>query len=128
MANKSYIPKRKMPISERAKQFAPFSSLSGLSRALRLQEQICVPKPTLCDDQIAYLDNRLHELTPGLEIEILFYREGQVRRFTGRVTQIEPRERKIFVGQQEIPFAELLDIRISLSKNSGEEDFYSDEQ
>ncbi len=128
MANKSYIPKQKMPISERAKQFAPFSPLNGLSRALRLREQIIVPKPTLCEDQIAYLDKQLCCLKPDMEIELLFYRDGQVRRITGRVTRIEPRKQRIFVEQQEISFYEFLDVRIRLPQNSGEKDFYSDEQ
>lgn len=128
MANKSYIPKQKMPVSERAKQFAPFSPLNGLSRALRLQEQIIVPKPTLCEDQIAYLDKQLRCLKPDMEIKLLFYRDGQVRRITGRVTRIEPRKQRIFVEQQEISFYEFLDVRIRLPQNSGEEDFYSDEQ
>ena len=31
-----------MPVSERAKQFAPFSALRGLEEALELQEQLYV--------------------------------------------------------------------------------------
>ncbi|MCR5538944.1 MAG: hypothetical protein K6F13_06700 [Lachnospiraceae bacterium] len=39
MGNK---PRGKMPVSERAKQFAPFSALRGLEEALELQEQLFV--------------------------------------------------------------------------------------
>ena len=36
-----------MPVSDRAKQFMPFSALKGLDEALRAKEKIVVPKVEL---------------------------------------------------------------------------------
>ena len=44
MANK---PRMKMPASDRAKQFMPFSALKGLDEALREKERIIVEKADL---------------------------------------------------------------------------------
>ncbi len=111
MESKSYTPRNKMPVSERAKQFAPFSPLNGLSKALRAQERTPVPKPALCEDQIMNINQRLINLVPGMKIQVLFYQDGEVRRASGNVDAFQPAKRLLRIENQEIQFDELLEIQ-----------------
>jgi hypothetical protein len=99
-----------MPVSERAKQFAPFSPLNGLSKALRKQERMPMPKPALCDDQVACLNQRLCALKPGMEITVLFYRDEEVRKTCGKVLCLQPDTHILQLCGQVILFDELLEI------------------
>ncbi len=127
MESEIYKPKNRMPVSERAKQFAPFSPLNGLSKALRAQERRPMPKPTLCEDQIICINQRLSRLVSGMEIQVLFYRDGEVRRIRDKVVTVQPTKRMLQLYNQVILFDELLEIQGVSLENSGEEDFYADE-
>lgn len=121
-----YQPKNRMPVSERAKQFAPFSPLNGLSKALRAQERIPQPKPTLCEDQIACLNRQLMGLKVGMEIGVLFYRDGEVQRARGVLTALSRARRRLAIGTQEISVDELLEIQGVDLEETCDEDFQSD--
>lgn len=110
MESESYKPRNKMPVSERAKQFAPFSPLSGLSKALRAQERMPMPKPTLCEDQIVSINHRLSKLVSGMEVQMLYYRDGEVQRVQGKVDTLQTTKRLLHIANQEIQFDELLEI------------------
>ncbi len=84
-------------------------------------------KPTLCEDQIICINQRLSRLAPDMEIQALFYRDGQVRRVRDKVVAIQPATHMLHVCNQVILFDELLEIQGASLENSGEEDFYSDE-
>lgn len=124
-----YQPKNRMPVSERAKQFAPFSPLNGLSKALRAQERTPQPKPALCEDQIACLNRQLMGLKRGMEIEVLFYRNGEVQRARGVVTVLRRALRQLTVETQDVFFDELLEIRsadLSDLEETCDKDFQTD--
>ena len=123
MGNESYQPKNRMPVSERAKQFAPFSPLNGLSKALRAQERVPQPKPALCEDQVACLNRQLQGLKPGVEIEILFYRDGEVQRVRGILNAFYRTRRQLVLGSQTISVDELLEIRGMDLEETCNEDF-----
>lgn len=118
-----YQPKNRMPVSERAKQFAPFSPLNGLSKALRAQERTLIPKPALCEDQVIYVNQQLSLLKPGMDIQVLFYRNGEVQRIRDEVIAVQTTQRILRLCGQEILFDELLEIQNMSLENSREEDF-----
>ena len=125
VANEFYQPKNRMPVSERAKQFAPFSPLNGLSKALRAQERTPQPKPELCEDQIACLNRQLMGLKPGMEIGVLFYRDGEVQRVRGVLTAIRRNLRRLTIGMQDVYLDELLEIQGVDLEEACDEDFQS---
>ena len=126
MANDVYQPKNQMPVSERAKQFAPFSPLNGLSKALRAQERVPQPKPTLCEDQVACLNRQLVALHPGMEIEVLFYRDGEVQRARGILHAVCNNLRRLTIALQVVCFDELLEIHRMDLEETCNKDFQSD--
>lgn len=123
MENDIYQPKQRMPVSERAKQFAPFSPLNGLSKALRAQERRSISKPSLCEDQIVCLDRQLKSLVSGMEVSVIFYRDGEVQRIQDRVIGLQAKQRILKLQSQSVLFDELLELRGACLENSGEEDF-----
>ncbi len=123
MENEFYQPKNRMPVSERAKQFAPFSPLNGLSKALRAQERVPQPKPSLCEDQVACLNRQLRCLATGMEIGVLFYRDGQVQRARGTVTTVCRNLCRLTIETQDVYFDELLEIQGVDLENPCNEDF-----
>ncbi|MBR5280737.1 MAG: hypothetical protein IKU26_07230 [Clostridia bacterium] len=126
MENDVYQPKNQMPVSERAKQFAPFSPLNGLSKALRAQERVPQPKPTLCEDQMACLNCQLMALNPGMELDVLFYRNGEVQRVRGIIHAVCNHLCRLTIASQVVCFDELLEIRGMDLEETCNEDFQSD--
>ena len=59
MANK---PRMKMPVSERAKQFMPFSALKGLDEALREKERIIVEETENGEKYLEYFDEAINTI------------------------------------------------------------------
>lgn len=122
----------KMPVSERAKQFMPFSPLRGLGLALAEQERVRVSKPVLCEDQIAVLNERLRLLQKGMEIDVFFHRDNEICRVQGIVTRVDAQAQVLGLKEEIVHFTELLNICFPdtrpLSQQSGDEDFQSDEE
>ena len=58
-------PKFKMPIKERAKQFAPFSPLNGLEAALTERERLCEERRYPDSDTMAEINSVLSILKKG---------------------------------------------------------------
>lgn len=100
----------KMTIQDRAKQFAPFAALTGLPKALAAQEKIVVDKPILTDESLEELDRKMHELTPGKIMEIIYYKNGECIKISGMVAKIEPTSRILQIVNTRINFDDILGI------------------
>ena len=90
-------PINKMPVSDRAKQFMPFSALKGLDEALRTKEKIVVPKVELSPEMAEELDYKMHLLEKGKVTTIIYQ--------TSRVIQIV---------NTKIRFDDIFDIRFDV--------------
>ena len=66
-----------MPISERAKQFSPFSPLSGLKKALEEKEKIKVAKPELSDDMKGAINEKLKTSECGTMLSVTYFENGE---------------------------------------------------
>ena len=90
--NKTATHHPKMPISQRAKQFMPFSALSGLGRALaeKEREMNAEKKEILSEDQKALLDQKIQLLHQGETITVNHYHFGRYRDSKGRFKEIDP--------------------------------------
>lgn len=115
MANKASDKKKPatpMPVSERAKQFSPFSALKGLSEALAKKEHIPVPRRELSDEQAEAINRTLLEVQRGEVVTAVWYDgEGQdYVQLTGIVSDVDLIARVLRIGSHAIPFAGLADL------------------
>ncbi|MBR5559536.1 MAG: YolD-like family protein [Oscillospiraceae bacterium] len=103
----------KMPVSERAKQFAPFSALRGLPEELAEKERIIQPRKILSSDMAEQLDRMLQTLRPGHMITAVYYSGGGYRKKMGMVAAVDCRLRVLQVVEERIDFDDLFEIRLS---------------
>lgn len=90
-----------MPVSERAKQFMPFSALKGLEEAIAEKERLrrLTPRIELSDDAAERLDRRLCALAKGDTVVLKYYHEGEYLTATGRITRLDKTFRTLTLGE-----------------------------
>ena len=101
-----------MPISERAKIFAPFSALKGLSEALSDKEKVRVPKKELSEDMTFELDKMLKSIEIGEIITVVYYCEKELNyiQITGQLIKIDVINRELILNSKTISFDNLFEI------------------
>ncbi len=114
MANK---PRMKMPVSERAKQFMPFSALSGLEDALRKKERIVVKKAELSDESAQDIANTLNLIKKGTYVQVVYFNDGEYISIQGIVTSFDKVFRKMTVVKTEIEFDDIYKINMNNNVN-----------
>jgi hypothetical protein len=105
--------REKMPVSERAKQFAPFSALRGLPQELAEKERVIQPRKIPSADMAEQLDRMLQTLRPGHMVTVVYYCGDGYRHKTGMVARVDCRLRILQVVEEEISFDDLFEIRLS---------------
>ena len=88
-------PAEKMPLSQRAKQFAPFDALKGFKEAIQdvnYQTEL-VDRIILSEDQLYELDEVAHSLNKGERITITYYHKGRYLKLSGIFTRIDEIEK-----------------------------------
>lgn len=103
-----------MSIKMRAKQFAMFDALKGLTEAIAEQEKTDVPQRELSENRIEEINQQLQLLQIGDEVTISYYcyYGRQYRRITNIIDRIDPFWKEIQVGGTVIGFSEIHEIRI----------------
>ena len=99
MANK---PRNKMSVSNRAKQFMPFSALSGFKEAL---EQVEIKKAReekieLSQSQKERLNNIIKSLILNDEIKVEYYDGNKYQLITGAFKKIDEIYHNIYIGKE----------------------------
>lgn len=107
-------PINKMPVSDRAKQFMPFSALKGLDEALRTKEKIVVPKVGLSPEMAEELDYKMHLIEKGKVTTIIYFSSGEYVKVTGLVARIDQTSRVIQIVNTKIRFDDIFDIRFDV--------------
>lgn len=103
----------KMPPSERAKQFAPFSALRGLPEELAEKEKVIQPRRIPSTDMAEQLDRMLQAIRPGHMVTVVYYRRGQYLQRMGMVARVDCRLRVLQVVEEVISFDDLFEIRLA---------------
>lgn len=95
-------PRAKMPVIQRAKQFAPFDALTGLRLALKEKEKIKVPRKTVSEDMAEEINRTLLNLKVGDIATVVYYMEEneQYIQLTGEITLIDSKKRIIQLETQ----------------------------
>lgn len=108
-----------MPPSRRAKQFAPFDALKGLSEAIARKEKIPTPKRILSEDAIAEINRQLSKLKKGIIVTVVYYcdYEQEYHQLTGAVVKVDTYWGLLQVGNISIDFHEIAELEILQSKS-----------
>lgn len=106
-------PRGKMPISERAKQFAPFAAVGGLDVALAKKEREHARKARIeiMEDEAVGINAKLSELYVGELTEITYYCRGHYLTVKGEVELIDPRRKLLIIDGKEVHFKDLYSIK-----------------
>ena len=101
-----------MPLSRRAKQFAPFDALKGLKEAIARKEYVPGPRRELSEDAIAEINAKLTMLKPGSWVTVVYYCDytQEVHQLTGKVSKVDPYWKSLDVGKISIEFDELYQV------------------
>ncbi|MCQ2547401.1 MAG: YolD-like family protein [Clostridia bacterium] len=102
----------KMSREKRAKQFMPFAALTGLEEALRKKERELetVDKPTMSEDQLRELDDKLRSFEYGQMVTVKFYFEGTVGEVSGRFKNIDYLNKQIVLFDKTIKISSILEL------------------
>lgn len=100
----------KMRVEDRAKQFAPFSALTGLTEALAVKEKNVVEKMELSEDAAVVLDEKMHQVEKGSMITVIYYCRGEYLKVTGMVARIDPVCKLLQIVNTKIMFDDILDL------------------
>ena len=109
MGNK---PRPKMPIKERAKQFAPFAAIKGLEKALREKEKNYDAKIELSDEYSDMLNDMILQLHKGTKAIITHYKDEQYTKSFGQVTKIDKENKSLTINRSTIYFRDIINIQI----------------
>lgn len=99
---------------DRAKQFAPFESLSGLRKALRQKEleHDRTEKIELSESRVNKLDRTLKKLERGMLVRVTYYSAGYYIDVEGGVTAVDKVYGYIKIGNGKIYFDDLYEVEI----------------
>ncbi len=103
----------KMPVSERAKQFAPFAAVTGLDILLREKERenMREQRRILTDERAAEIDASLRRLREGDRVTVSFYDGYGYTEISGILSGIDPEEGLLTVSDTDIEFRDIYDVR-----------------
>ena len=96
-----------MKISDRAKQFMPFSSLRGFDEEVRKKERVEIDKKTLSEEEQLLLSQKVSSLKKGDLVTVLYYLYGEYKKTTGIITAIDLTLKNITVVKTKIEFDDI---------------------
>ena len=100
-----------MPISNRAKQFAPFSALKGLEEAIEEKRIKKTQRLTLTERQAEILNSRLARLSAGDTVYIMHYTRGGYIKRTVRVYDVDISKKAVVTDGENIFFEDIYAIK-----------------
>ena len=107
----------KMSRLDRAKQFSPFAALKGYETALRAKEKFLVPRIELPEEAQAELDRKLHMITTGDTITVVYFHPldgsefGEYLQITERVSKLDANMKILQIGQIRINIKDIYDVK-----------------
>ena len=99
-------------MSDRAKQFMPFSALKGFYDLIKAKERVVVPKHELTDDKAAELSETIKMVENGKMVKVIYYSDGEYVSAEGIVTKIDFEHRKLMIVKTEIDLDDIWDIEV----------------
>lgn len=97
-------------MSDRARQFAPFSALKGFHELIKQKERVITTKRELSEDELLKLSEKMMRLEKGEMTKIVHFCEGEYISTEGVITEIDVVYRTITIVKRKIRFADIVDI------------------
>lgn len=103
-----------MPVRQRAKQFAMFDALKGLTEAIAEKERQFDTRIELTEDRIAEINEIISRLNPGDNVTVDYYCQYGMcyRRIEGGIKKIDLFWKEIQIGTTSIGFREIHNITL----------------
>lgn len=110
----------RMPRQDRAKLFAPFAALNGHGQAVHAREQVYYPMPSMGTERQRMLNETIKTLKKGDGVVVTRFvpkkeEKGELlgvyETILGTLFRVAPEEGMLYLLEQSIPLADLLDIR-----------------
>ena len=96
--------------ADRARQFLPFAALRGFDEMLREIEKQTEPKKELTEEDLRLLDEKMKSIGRGSQVCIVHYEKNAYTETKGTVSFLDPVFRRIFIGEKNIFFDDILSI------------------
>lgn len=97
-------------MSDRARQFAPFSALKGFHELIKEKERVIIPKKELSEEDLLELSKKIVLVKKGMMIKVVYFCEGEYIVAEGLVANIDFTFRKLTVVKTKISFDDILEI------------------
>ena len=109
-----YNNRPKMPVSMRAKQFAPFSALKGLEKAFAEKRRALnfAEKAKLSEEMQQHINDKLNKLKINSFVTIKYYNLGEYLTIMGHITLIDNFNKALIIGDEKIKFDDIFDLEI----------------
>lgn len=99
-------------MSDRARQFAPFSALKGFHELAKEKERIVAEKRELSEDKQKELSDKMILVRKGMMIKLVCFESGEYISVEGMVAAIDLVFRTITVVKKKIPFDDIFELEI----------------
>ena len=99
-----------MPVSERAKQFMPFSALKGLDEALLQKERQRISPAELSDEQKKEINEILSSIKRGDYATIFYFNQGRFNKVDGQIQSFNKTLEIVTINSVEIAFNKITNI------------------
>jgi flagellar motility protein MotE (MotC chaperone) len=101
-----------MTVENRAKQFAPFSALTGLDLALekKRRELDRSERREFSEESAAELNEQLRALQKGTRVTLRYYCDQEYRSLSGTVDRLEVTEGLLKLDSAQVPIADIAEI------------------
>lgn len=104
--------RQKMPVSHRAKQFAPFRSLKGFEDALKQKESEFLIKKETTEEKEFFLNQQLNSIKKGEKITVTYFCNGEYVISSGILKDIDYVFKTLRIQDKVIPISEIWDLDI----------------
>ena len=100
-------------MSDRARQFMPFSALKGFHELVREKERIIVAKKELSEDEKDRLSRKVLALKKGMMVSVSHFCRGEYIKTEGILTEVDFTFRRLTVVKTRIDFDDISEISCS---------------
>lgn len=97
-------------MSDRARQFMPFSALKGFQELVREKDRVRVAKKELSEDDLQELSRKIQNLKKGMMAEVTYFCQGEYIKTQGVVTEIDFTFHRLTVVKTKINFDDISEV------------------
>lgn len=97
-------------MSDRARQFMPFSPLKGYYDLIEKCERIKEPKIELTEDMLEIISQKLNKIEKGIMIKVKYYDVDSYVEIEGMISNIDKIHNNLTVIKTVIKFEDIYDI------------------